>query len=173
MVTDAKIGAGEGAGQGRIVPCLWYESQAEDAARYYVSLFNDSGIDQVSHYTESISGVAGRPAGTVMVVNFHLPGISLLAMNGGPAFKLSPAVSLMINCDTQEQVDYYWENLASGGSTMECGWLTDKFGLTWQITWSEFQHRLKADPVRGEQMFLALLQMKKINIDALRQAYDR
>jgi len=174
MDTDAKVGAGNNSGGvGRIVPCLWFDNTAEDAAKFYVSLFHDAAIEQVRYYSEEVASLSGRKAGSVLVVSFRLPGMRLLAMNAGPTFKLTPAVSLMINCDTQEQVDFYWDHLCEGGTPMECGWVTDKFGLSWQVNWSRFEELVQANTVAGDRMMVALLKMKKVNIAALQEAYDR
>jgi predicted 3-demethylubiquinone-9 3-methyltransferase (glyoxalase superfamily) len=170
MVTDAKIGAGENGEVGRIAPCLWFDDNAEDAAKFYVSLFNDAAIERTSYYSESVAAKSGGKAGSVLVVRFRLPGMNLLAMNAGPTFKLTPALSLIINCDTQEQIDFYWDQLCDGGTPMECGWVTDKFGLTWQVNWSKFDQRLTEDSDCTERMMMALMEMKKVDIAVLERA---
>lgn len=118
----------------KITPFLWYDNNAEEAANYYVSVFKNSGINGITRYEEEGSKAAGRPAGTVMTVEFQIEGQEFLALNGGPHFKFTEAVSFVVNCESQEEVDYFWEKLSEGGQTSQCGWLKDKFGLSWQVT---------------------------------------
>src|SRR2546426_415111 len=119
----------------RITPCLWFDDRGEEATRYYASIFPNSKIGTISHYTEAGKEVHGRPAGSVMTVAFELEGQSFTALNGGPHFKFNEAISFQINCDTQEEVDYYWSKLGAGGDpkAQQCGWLKDKFGVSWQV----------------------------------------
>lgn len=152
--------------------CLWFHGNAEEAANFYVSLFHDAGIDEISHYNENMSAVTGSPAGSVMIVRFHIPGMRILALNGGPVYQLSPAASLCINCDTQEQIDFYWDKFCDGGTPHACGWVTDKFGLTWQINWSKISEVMHGDPAAAERMMLAMWQMQKIDIPTLQAAVD-
>ena len=117
----------------KITPCLWFDSQAEDAAKLYVSIFPDSGIDAISRYGKEGFEVHGRPAGSVLTVGFHIAGQSFVALNGGPLFKFTEAVSFQIFCDTQAEIDHYWHKLCEGGEEGQCGWLKDRFGLSWQV----------------------------------------
>jgi predicted 3-demethylubiquinone-9 3-methyltransferase (glyoxalase superfamily) len=119
----------------RITPCLWFDDQAEEAAKFYTAVFRDSRIVRVARYGEAGHDVHGRPAGTVMIVAFELDGQAFTALNGGPMFKFNEAISLQVNCETQEEVDYYWERLSEGGdrSAQQCGWLKDRYGVSWQI----------------------------------------
>lgn len=117
----------------KITPCLWFDDKAEEAVNFYASVFNKSKIKDVTRYGEAGAKVAGRPKGTVMTVTFELEGQEFMALNGGPVFKFSPAISLMVHCETQEELDELWEKLSSGGEKGQCGWLTDKYGVSWQI----------------------------------------
>lgn len=156
----------------RIITHLWFDDQAEEAAKFYVSVFKNSRILQTAYYTQSSAKVAGRPEGSVMTVTFELEGQRFIALNGGPAFTLSPAVSLFVSCKTQEEIDALWEKLSEGGQVVECGWLTDKFGLSWQIVPAELEKLLHDhDPEASERVMSALLRMKKLDIAALKKAY--
>src|SRR5688500_8346346 len=117
----------------KITPCLWFDHQAEEAANYYVSLFKNSKVLAIARYGESGAKVSGRPAGSVMTVKFQLAGQEFLALNGGPHFKFTEAISLIVNCETQAEVDEFWEKLSAGGEKGPCGWLKDKYGFSWQI----------------------------------------
>ena len=149
---------------------LWFDNQAEQAAKFYVSLFNNSRIIEMSHYGEGMP----MPKGTVMVVHFTLDGVEYQAINGGPHFKLTPAVSLMVSCESQDEVDRLWNTLtADGGQEVQCGWLTDKFGLSWQIVPAAFPALLKnASPAQGQRVMQAMMQMRKLDMTVLQQAYD-
>ncbi len=154
----------------RIVPCLWFDDQGEEAAEFYTSVIPNSRITEVTRY-----GKAGPGAeGAVMTVSFSLAGQDYLALNGGPAFSFTEAVSLQVHCDSQEEVDAYWAALAEGGEEGPCGWLKDRYGLSWQIVPTVLLE-LNADPDRGraDRAMAAMLQMKKIDIAALRQAADQ
>lgn len=155
----------------KITPFLWYDNNAEEAANYYVSVFKNSGINGITRYEEEGSKAAGRPAGTVMTVEFQIEGQEFLALNGGPHFKFTEAVSFVVNCESQEEVDYFWEKLSEGGQTSQCGWLKDKFGLSWQVTptilGDLFQDK---DPEKSKRVMKAMLQMTKLDIQALRDA---
>ena len=154
----------------KITTFLWFDDQAEQAANYYVSIFKeDSRILHVSHYGE----VGPEAAGKVMVVSFQLAGQQYYALNGGPHYKFSHAISLYVDCDTQEEVDYYWEKLSAGGAQVQCGWLTDKYGLSWQVVPSILQELLQ-DKHRGkaDRVMKAMLQMQKLDIAGLKKAYD-
>src|SRR5215813_15547360 len=117
----------------KITPCLWFDNQAEEAARFYVSLFNNSAIGTITRYGKEGFEVHGRPAGSVMTVSFRLEGQEFTALNGGPHFKFNEAISFVVHCETQEEADYYWDKLLAGGSPVQCGWLKDRFGVFWQI----------------------------------------
>ncbi len=149
---------------------LWFDNQAEHAANFYVSLFKNSRIIDTSYYAENMP----MPKGTVMVITFTLDGIEYQAINGGPHYKLTPAVSLSVSCESQEEVDHLWSKLtADGGQEVQCGWLTDKFGLSWQIIPAAFLALLKkADAVQTERMVQAMMQMRKLDMAALQRAYD-
>lgn len=158
----------------RITPCLWFDDQAEPAANFYVSVFDNSRITAVSHYGKAGQEVHGRPAGSVLAVSFELDGHTFSALNGGPVFKLNEAVSFQVNCDTQAEVDRYWGALGEGGDAKahQCGWLKDKFGASWQIVPRILIERLgDPDPLKTARVMTAMLQMKKIDIDAIERAY--
>lgn len=154
----------------RITPCLWFDDQAEPAARFYTSIFRNSGIDAISHYGES----GPRPTGTVMTVKFHLDGQEFLGLNGGPHFKFTEAVSFIVNCETQEELDRLWEKLSAGGAEVQCGWLKDKFGLSWQIVPTILGKLMSdPDPARGNRVMQAVLGMVKLDIRTLEEAAGR
>jgi predicted 3-demethylubiquinone-9 3-methyltransferase (glyoxalase superfamily) len=159
----------------RISPCLWFADEAEEAAKYYTGIFKNSRITATTRYGEAGREIHGRPAGSVMVVAFELDGQSFVALNGGPQFKFNEAVSLQVNCDTQEEIDYYWGKLGAGGDpkAQQCGWLKDKYGLSWQVVppMDEFFKRDERSP-GAERAMEAMLQMKKIDIAELRRAFD-
>jgi predicted 3-demethylubiquinone-9 3-methyltransferase (glyoxalase superfamily) len=153
----------------KIVPNLWFDTQAEEAAGFYTSVFKDSRIVNVSHYTEA----GPRPAGTVMTVEFELDGQRLVGINGGPQFTFDEAVSFQINCETQDEIDYYWERLSEGGEEGPCGWLKDRFGLSWQVVPTGMDELFSdPDPTRAERAMRAMLQMRKIDMAALQAAAD-
>jgi predicted 3-demethylubiquinone-9 3-methyltransferase (glyoxalase superfamily) len=158
-----------------ITPCLWFDSQAEEAARYYTGVFKNSRIGRISRYTEAGHDVHGRPAGSVMTVEFELNGQPFTALNGGPQFKFNEAVSFQVMCRTQEEVDYYWDQLTQGGDpkAQACGWLKDKYGLSWQVAPTELAE-LMSDPDReaAGRVMEALLPMKKLDIAALKRASE-
>jgi predicted 3-demethylubiquinone-9 3-methyltransferase (glyoxalase superfamily) len=157
----------------RIAPCLWFDHQAEEAARFYVSVFKNSKIVSVSRYSKAGREIHGRPPGSVMTVAFELAGQSFTALNGGPAFTFNEALSLQVYCDTQEEVDYYWEKLSKGGDpkAQQCGWLKDKYGLSWQVVPKVLLEMLKDhDSPTAEQAMDAMLRMKKIDIGELEHA---
>jgi predicted 3-demethylubiquinone-9 3-methyltransferase (glyoxalase superfamily) len=152
----------------RIDPCLWFDSLAEEAARFYVSVFKNSRIIQTTHYPQDLY----RPKGTVLTVRFILDGQEFLALNGGPHFAFTPAVSFVVNCATQAEVDTYWDKLLVGGKEVECGWLTDQFGLSWQIVPDILPTLLSSPDVGATQrVFAAMLKMKKLDIALLEQAF--
>ena len=155
----------------KITPNLWFDTQAEDAARFYVSVFKDSRITSISRYGSDAPG----PAGSVMVAAFELDGQSFTALNGGPTFTISEAVSFVVNCETQEEVDYYWEKLSEGGDAQAqmCGWLKDKFGVSWQIVPTALPDYVGGpDPEKAQRAMQAMLKMKKLDIAELKRAYD-
>ncbi|PYQ47706.1 MAG: hypothetical protein DMF59_18170 [Acidobacteria bacterium] len=153
----------------KITPFLWFDNQAEEAAKFYTSIFKNSKIKNVSRYGDAGPG----PKGQVMVVAFELAGQEFLALNGGPQFKFTEAVSMMVNCETQEEVDYFWDKLSAGGQIIECGWLKDKYGFPWQVTPVILNEMLRdKDPVKSQRVMKAMLQMKKIDIPTLKKAYD-
>lgn len=157
----------------RIAPCLWFDDQAEEAARFYTSIFPNSRIVSVSHYTEAGKEVHGRPPGSVMTADFELEGLSFTALNGGPHFKFTEAVSFQVNCDTQEEIDSYWEKLSAGGDirAQQCGWLKDKYGLSWQIVPVIMAELMgDSDKARAGRVMNAMLKMKKLDIAELKRA---
>jgi predicted 3-demethylubiquinone-9 3-methyltransferase (glyoxalase superfamily) len=157
----------------RISPCLWFNDQAEQAAAFYVSVFKNSKITKISHYGEAGREVHRMKPGTVMTVAFELDGHSLTALNGGPLFKFNEALSLQINCDSQEEVEHFWNKLSQGGDpqAQACGWLKDKFGVSWQVVPRILPDLLTdADPARRARAMQALLEMKKLDIAALQRA---
>jgi predicted 3-demethylubiquinone-9 3-methyltransferase (glyoxalase superfamily) len=153
----------------RIVTNLWFDTEAEEAADFYTSVFDNSRIVSVSRYTED----APRPAGTVMTVEFELDGQRFVGINGGPEFTFSEAISLQITCDGQDEVDYYWERLTDGGEEVQCGWLKDRYGLSWQVVPKGMGELFSdPDPERSRRAMQAMLGMKKLDIAALRSAAD-
>ncbi|MBC8045586.1 MAG: VOC family protein [Fimbriimonadaceae bacterium] len=152
-----------------ITPCLWFDSEAEEAANFYTSVFKNSKINKISRYGKEGFEIHGRPEGTVMVVAFELNGQSFTALNGGPVFKFTEAISLQISCKDQAEVDYYWNKLTEGGEESECGWLKDKYGLSWQVV-PTILEELLSDPSRSERVTKAFLQMKKFDIEKLKNA---
>lgn len=158
----------------KITPCLWFDSQAEEAANFYVSIFRNSKIGNITRYGEAGAKVSGRPKGTVMTVTFEIEGQEFVALNGGPHFTFSEAISLMVKCETQKDIDEMWETLSQGGETGPCGWLKDKYGLSWQIVSPEWNEMLRdKDTEKSERVMKAILQMTKPDIKALRQAYEQ
>lgn len=158
----------------KITPFLWYDAQAEEAANFYVSIFKNSKIGNTARYDEAGAKAAGRPAGTVMTIEFELDGQKFVALNGGPHFKFTEAVSFMVNCETQEEVDYFWQKLADGGQEVQCGWLKDKYGLSWQVVPTILAELFKdKDPTKSKRVMEAMLQMKKLDIDKLKAAAEQ
>lgn len=155
----------------RINPCLWFDSQAEEAAKFYVSIFKNSRIGTIARYGDSGAEASGQPKGSVLTVSFQLDGQEFLALNGGPHFKFSEAISFVVNCETQKEVDEYWEKLSQGGAIQQCGWLKDKYGLSWQIVPTVLPELLTdKDPAKSERVMAALMKMKKLDIEQLKQA---
>jgi predicted 3-demethylubiquinone-9 3-methyltransferase (glyoxalase superfamily) len=157
----------------KITPCLWFDTQAEDAAKFYISIFDDSGIDSISRYGTEGFEIHGRPEGSVMTVAFRLGGQSFTALNGGPHVKFNEAISLQVFCETQDEVDHFWNRLSEGGEEGPCGWLKDKFGLSWQIVPTVLLDMLRdPDTGKSQRVTKAFMQMKKFDIAALERAFD-
>jgi predicted 3-demethylubiquinone-9 3-methyltransferase (glyoxalase superfamily) len=153
----------------KITPFLWFDGNAEEAMNFYVSIFKNSKVLKVTRYGEAGPG----PKGTVMSATFQLEGQNFYALNGGPQFKFTPAISFFVNCETQQEVDELWEELSADGQKERCGWLKDKYGLSWQIIPSALGEMLgDKDPAKATRVMQAMLQMNKIDIQALKQAYD-
>ncbi|CDQ18500.1 Glyoxalase superfamily enzyme, possibly 3-demethylubiquinone-9 3-methyltransferase [Halobacillus karajensis] len=160
----------------KITPNFWFDYQAEEAAKFYTSIFQDSEIIKVSRYMNEGKEIHGKDEGTVMTVDFQLEGQRFVALNGGPQFKFNEAISFIVHCANQEEVDYFWEKLSEGGdeSAQQCGWLKDTFGVSWQIVPDSLQELLnQPDPVISEKVMKAMLQMKKIDINALKEVQSR
>lgn len=158
----------------RITPCLWFDDQAEEAAGFYTGLFPNSWIVEVSRYGEAGHEFHGKPPGSVMTVAFELDGQAFTALNGGPVFKFNEAVSFQVNCETQEEVDFYWEKLSAGGdqAAQQCGWLKDRFGVSWQVVPGALIEMMNdIDRTKAERVTEAMLSMKKIDIAELQRAY--
>ena len=152
----------------RITPFLWFDGQAEEAANFYVSIFPNSKVGSTSRYGEAGPG----PKGSVMTIAFDLDGLSFTALNGGPMFKFTEAISLVVHCETQAEVDHYWDNLSAGGQQVQCGWLKDKYGLSWQIVPNALMELVQdKDPAKSQRVMAAMMQMKKIDIAGLKAAY--
>ena len=157
----------------KITPFLWFDHQAEEAARFYTSVFKNSKIGRIFRYGEKPAEKTGRPVGSVLTVEFEIEGQKFVALNGGPLFEFNESISFVVNCDSQEEVDYFWEKLtADGGQESACGWLTDKFGLSWQVVPAVLIDMLHDEnSEKSERVTKAMLQMKKIDIKALENAY--
>jgi predicted 3-demethylubiquinone-9 3-methyltransferase (glyoxalase superfamily) len=157
----------------KIAPCLWFDTQAEEAARFYVSVFKNSRIGKISHYGKEGFEIHHRPAGSVMVAEFEIEGQRFVALNGGPQFKFSEAVSFQIPCETQKEIDYYVDRLSEGGEIGPCGWLKDKFGLSWQIFPTSLPAMMSdPDTAKSSRAMRAMLGMKKIDLAQLQAAYE-
>ena len=161
----------------KITPFLWFDSQAEDAVKFYTSIFKGSNIGRILRYGEETAKVSesGRSVGSVLTIEFEIEGQKFVALNGGPQFKFNESISFVINCETQEEVDYFWGILtADGGEESACGWLKDKFGVSWQVTPTVLIDLLhEKDAAKAERVMHAMLQMKKIDIKTLKEAYER
>jgi predicted 3-demethylubiquinone-9 3-methyltransferase (glyoxalase superfamily) len=149
----------------KISPFLWFDNQAEEAANFYVSVFKDSKIGNIVHYDAASAKASGQPEGSVLTVGFQLEGPDFTALNGGPVFKFTEAVSFVITCEDQEEIDYYWENLSAVPESEQCGWLKDKYGVSWQVVPKDLDELIKTPA--GMQ---AMLKMKKLNIEELKNA---
>jgi predicted 3-demethylubiquinone-9 3-methyltransferase (glyoxalase superfamily) len=155
----------------KITPFLWFNDNAEGAAKFYTSIFKNSKIGKIARYDEAGEKAAGRPKGSVMTVEFQLEGQEFVALNGGPHFKFTEAISFVVNCETQEEVDYYWEKLSKGGKEVQCGWLKDKYGLSWQIVPTVLGELLSdEDAAKAQRVMTAMLKMVKLDIKKLKQA---
>ena len=158
----------------KITPFLWFDNQAEEAVKFYVSLFKKSKIGKITRYDEEASKAAGRPKGSVMTIVFQLEGQEFTAINGGPIFKFTEAISFVVNCETQKEIDTLWKKLSSGGEEQQCGWVKDKYGLSWQITPPVLIEMLQdKNPEKAKRVMKAMLQMKKIDIKTLEKAYKQ
>jgi len=159
----------------RIAPCLWFDHQAEEAAKYYTGIFKNSRIVAISRYGEAGYEIHRRPAGSVMTVAFELEGQPFTALNGGPLFKFNEAISLQVYCERQDEVDYYWERLTVGGDpkAQQCGWLKDRYAVSWQVVPRAIAEMMKQSGERADRVMTALLQMKKLDIATLKAAYER
>ena len=159
----------------KITPCLWFDDKAEEAAKFYASIFKDSKISYVTHYGKEGYEIHRREAGSVLTVDFEIEGQKFVALNGGPIFKFNEAISFQVRCKTQKEVDYYWEKLSEGGDeqAQQCGWLKDKYGVSWQITAIVLEKMLQdKDAKKSERVMKTLLQMRKLDIQTLSQAYE-
>lgn len=156
----------------KLTPCLWFDTQAEDAANFYTSVFENSRIKQISRYGNAGREVHGKESGSVMVVEFELEGQTFTALNGGPHFKFNEAVSFQVMCDTQDEIDRFWSRLSQGGQEGQCGWLRDKFGLSWQVVPSALpQMMTDAIDDRLDRLIGAVMKMRKFDLETLKQAY--
>ena len=156
----------------KITPCLWFDHHAEEAAKFYTSIFKNSKIKAITRYGEAGADVSGQPKGSVMTVSFVLDGQEFTALNGGPLFKFSEAISLEVTCKTQKEIDYFWEKLSQGGKKSQCGWLKDKYGLSWQVVPAMLREMFESkDPKKTEKVMKAMLKMQKLVIKDLKQAY--
>ncbi len=159
----------------KISPCLWFDGQGEEAARFYVSIFKNSRIGTISHFGKEGFEIHGRPEGSAMVVTFYLDGQEFAALNGGPHFKFNEAISLMVRCESQAEIDYFWDKLGAGGdpNAQQCGWLKDKYGLSWQIVPTAMEEMMTStDRAKSGRVMNVLLKMKKLDLAALQKAYD-
>jgi predicted 3-demethylubiquinone-9 3-methyltransferase (glyoxalase superfamily) len=160
----------------KITPCLWFDNNAEEAVKFYASIFKNSKVGRISRYGEAGYEIHGKPAGTVMTMEFELNGHAFTALNGGPVFKFNEAISFQVGCESQEEVDYYWEKLSEGGDkkAQQCGWLKDKYGVSWQIVPTVLVELLQdEDAKKSESVMKALLQMKKLDIAGLKRAHEQ
>jgi len=155
----------------KISPFLWFDDKAEEAVKFYTSIFENSKIGKIARYDEAGEKASGRPRGSVMTVEFQLEGQQFVALNGGPQFKFTEAISFVVNCETQEEVDYYWEKLSAGGKEVQCGWLKDKYGLSWQIVPTVLGKLVSdKDAAKSQRVMQAMLKMVKLDVKKLKQA---
>lgn len=156
----------------KIVTSLWFNDRAKEAVDFYVSLFEDAKITNISHTTESVAKMGGTSVGDISAVDFELNGQNFMAINGGPMFTLSEAISILVNCKTQEEIDHLWEVLSEGGEKSSCGWLKDKYGLSWQIAPDTLDDMMRdPDPAKADRVAACMLKMEKLNISELQKAY--
>jgi predicted 3-demethylubiquinone-9 3-methyltransferase (glyoxalase superfamily) len=159
----------------KITPCLWFDDNAEEAANYYVSIFKNSKVGDVTHYGKEGYEIHGREEGSVLTVEFEIEGQKFVALNGGPIFKFNEAISFQVHCETQQELDYYWDKLSEGGDekAQQCGWLKDKYGVSWQIVPIDLIKMLKdKEKKKSERVMKVMLQMHKLDIDKLKRAYE-
>jgi predicted 3-demethylubiquinone-9 3-methyltransferase (glyoxalase superfamily) len=157
----------------KITPFLWFNNQAEEAVSFYASIFKNAKVHNETRYGKEGAEVSGRAQGSVMTISFELFGQQFIALNGGPMFNFTPAISFIVNCETQEEVDHYWEKLSAGGEKSRCGWLKDKYGISWQIVPTVLGQLLNdKDPEKSKRVMQTMLQMDKIDIARLRQAHE-
>jgi len=158
----------------KITPFLWFNDKAEEAAHFYASIFKNAKIGNITRYSEASANASGRPAGSVMTVAFQLDGQEFVALNGGPHFQFNEAVSFVVNCESQAEIDEYWKKLSGGGQEGQCGWLKDKYGLSWQIVPTALGKWLsEGDSEKSARVMHAILQMRKLDIQTLQDAYDQ
>ena len=156
----------------RVSVCLWFDGQAEEAARFYTKIFKNSSIGDVARYDEEVSRVAGQPKESVMTVKFTLDGQEFMGLNGGPMFKFNEAISLVVACEDQAELDHFWTRLSEGGEEVQCGWLKDKFGVSWQVVPAILEDMMKdKDPAKSSRVMAAIMKMKKLDIPTLERAY--
>ena len=157
----------------KITPCLWFDRQAEEAARFYTAIFRNSKILNISYYGEAGQDIHGQAPGTVMTVSFELEGHAFTALNGGPIFKFNEAVSFMVNCTDQAELDFYWDKLSAVPEAEQCGWIKDRYGLSWQITSAEIDEMLyKGTQEQADRVTKAFMPMKKLNLRKIKEAYE-
>lgn len=155
----------------KITPCLWFDGNAEEAVNFYASIFKNSKIVSVSRHSDESANASGRPQGSAMVVKFQAEGQEFMALNGGPQFKFTEAISFVVNCETQAEVDFFWEKLSEGGQKGRCGWLKDKFGVSWQIVPTALARLMEtASPEQSKRILHAIMRMDKLDIQTLEQA---
>ena len=158
----------------KIIPFLWFDNNAEEAVNFYISIFKNSKINNITYYGDAAAKVSGRPKGSVMTISFQLNGQQFEALNGGPYFNFSPAISFLVNCETQKKVNNFWKNLSKDGEIEKCGWLKDKYGVSWQIVPIILNKMLNdTDPLKVQRVMKAMLKMKKLDINILKQAYEQ
>ncbi|HTF02988.1 MAG TPA: VOC family protein [Bacteroidia bacterium] len=159
----------------KLTPNLWFDKNAQEAVDFYLAVFRDSGIDRITHYGKAGFEVHKMPEGTVLTIEFHIEGHQFVALNGGPVFQFNEAISFIVNCDTQEEIDYYWDRLTEDGpvKSQQCGWLKDKFGVSWQIVPTALSEMLEdSNQEKAADVMTAMLRMKKLDIEKLRRAYE-
>jgi predicted 3-demethylubiquinone-9 3-methyltransferase (glyoxalase superfamily) len=155
--------------QNKITPCLWFNTNAQEAVNFYISVFKNSSIDFVTYYGKN----SPLPEGTVLTIRFNLDGHTFIALNAGPEFAFSEAISFIVNCDTQEEIDEFWEKLSEGGQIQQCGWLKDKFGLSWQIVPTQLSEMLQSkDTEKSNRVIQAIMQMIKLDINEIKNAFE-